>query len=103
MVTQQDRWAPALRQNGQPRNGAQVADLTDLLDTSGWPDGTRLIVRREPCTRRPTDPLSLRVVPILGPLDRPARRPDSALATGFEGAGVLRVVYTPEAELGRAV
>ncbi len=42
------RWSPALRQNGEPRDGAQVADLTDLVDLGGWPDGTRLIVCREP-------------------------------------------------------
>jgi hypothetical protein len=42
------RWAPARRQDGEPRDGAQVAELTDLVDTSGWPEGTRLIVRREP-------------------------------------------------------
>jgi hypothetical protein len=45
---QQDRWSPALRQNGHVREGAQVAELTDLIDLSDWPDGTRLIVRREP-------------------------------------------------------
>lgn len=27
---------------------AQVADLTDLADLAGWPEGTRLVVRREP-------------------------------------------------------
>ena len=42
------RWAPARRQNGELRDGAQVAELTDLVDLSGWPAGTRLIVRREP-------------------------------------------------------
>jgi hypothetical protein len=42
------RWAPARHQDGQVRDGAQVAELTDLVDTSGWPEGTRLIVRREP-------------------------------------------------------
>jgi len=42
------RWAPARRQNGELRDGAQVAELTDLVDTSGWPEGTRLIMRREP-------------------------------------------------------
>jgi hypothetical protein len=43
-----DRWAPALTQTGQQRDGAAVADLTDLVDLSAWPDDTRLIVRREP-------------------------------------------------------
>jgi hypothetical protein len=42
------RWAAARCQNGKPRQGAQVAELTDLVDLSDWPDGTRLIVRREP-------------------------------------------------------
>jgi hypothetical protein len=42
------RWAPARRQNGEPRDGASVAELTDLVDLSDWPEGTRLIVRREP-------------------------------------------------------
>ncbi len=42
------RWAPARRQNGEVRGGAEVAELTDLVDLTGWPDGTRLIVRREP-------------------------------------------------------
>jgi hypothetical protein len=42
------RWAPALRQNGERRDGAQIAELTDLVDTSGLPEGTRLIMRREP-------------------------------------------------------
>jgi len=43
--TNADRWAPARRQDGTLRPGAQVADL---IDTTGLPDGTRLIVRREP-------------------------------------------------------
>jgi hypothetical protein len=47
--TNEDRWVPAVRQNGQVRHGAQVAELTDLVvPPKGWPDGVRLIVRREP-------------------------------------------------------
>ena len=42
------RWQHAARQDGQPRERAQVAELTDLVDLTGWPDGTRLIMRREP-------------------------------------------------------
>jgi hypothetical protein len=40
-------WQPALRQDGQARDGAHVAELTDRLDLSIWPLGTRVIVRRE--------------------------------------------------------
>jgi len=46
--TATSRWEPARRQDGELRDGAQVAELTDLVDLSGWPAGTRLIVRREP-------------------------------------------------------
>jgi hypothetical protein len=47
--TNDDRWAPAVRQNGEVRPGAQVAELTDLVvPPKGWPSGVRLIVRREP-------------------------------------------------------
>jgi hypothetical protein len=41
-------WRPARRQDGEQRDGSAVAELTDLVDLSGWPAGTRLIVRREP-------------------------------------------------------
>jgi hypothetical protein len=44
----ESRWEPALTQTGDERDGASVADLTDLIDLTSWPDGTRLIVRREP-------------------------------------------------------
>ena len=47
-VDDEDRWAPALTQAGEERDGAAVAELTDLIDLTGWPDGTRFIVRREP-------------------------------------------------------
>ena len=41
-------WRPAVRQDGDQRPGAAVAELTELVDLSDWPTGTRLIVRREP-------------------------------------------------------
>ena len=47
-ITQPQRWRPALTQAGEVRDGAEVAELTDLIDLSGWPPGTRLIMRREP-------------------------------------------------------
>lgn len=43
-----EHWTPALLQNGEPRDGAAVAELTDFMDLADWPTGTRLIVRREP-------------------------------------------------------
>ncbi len=43
-----DAWTPALTQDGRPRKGAAVTDVTAHADMSTWPEGTRLIVRREP-------------------------------------------------------
>src|SRR5436305_1047550 len=45
----EDAWRPALRQDGQERDGAQIAELTHIerLDLTPWPEGSRVIVRRE--------------------------------------------------------
>ena len=43
-----EAWQAALRSNGEPSQRAQVAELTDSVDLSGWPEGTRFIARREP-------------------------------------------------------
>ena len=40
-------WHPALEQDGTLRTGAEVAELTGMVDLTGHPDGTRIIVRRE--------------------------------------------------------
>lgn len=40
-------WAPAYNADGDPREGADVAEITGLLDLSGWPEGMRVIMRRE--------------------------------------------------------
>ena len=40
-------WEPAYDAGGQVRPGAWVAELTGLLDLSGWPEGMRVIARRE--------------------------------------------------------
>lgn len=41
------RWKAALDADGSAREGAWVAELTGLLDLSAWPEGTRLICRKE--------------------------------------------------------
>jgi hypothetical protein len=43
-----DRWTAAVTQAGETRPGAAVCEVTDLVELAGWPEGTRLIVRREP-------------------------------------------------------
>lgn len=40
-------WHPALEQDGTLRAGAEVAELTGMVDLTALPDGTRVIVRRE--------------------------------------------------------
>jgi len=40
-------WEPAYDAGGQVRPGAWVAEVTGLLDLAGWPEGMRVIVRKE--------------------------------------------------------
>ena len=41
-------WAPAITADGtDEREHAQVAEITERVDLSGWPEGTRMIARRE--------------------------------------------------------
>lgn len=47
LETSPSAWQSAIDAEGAERDGAQVTELTDHLDLSAWPEGTRLIVRRE--------------------------------------------------------
>ena len=40
-------WHPAIEADGSRRDGAEVVELTGLVNLDAWPAGTRLIVRRE--------------------------------------------------------
>ena len=40
-------WHPAIGTDGEFRDGAWVAEATGLIDLSSWPDGSRLILRKE--------------------------------------------------------
>jgi hypothetical protein len=42
-------WQPAITQDGEPRDlqAAGIAEITDRLDLTGWPEGSRVLVRRE--------------------------------------------------------
>jgi len=40
-------WVPALDAHDEVRDGAWVAELTGLMDLTGWPPGMRVIVRKE--------------------------------------------------------
>jgi hypothetical protein len=43
----EDAWIPALDQDATTRNNGEVCEITDMVDLSCWPEGTRLIIRRE--------------------------------------------------------
>jgi hypothetical protein len=43
-----EAWLPAIGKDGGVRDGSSVCELTSLVDLSSFPEGTRLIVRREP-------------------------------------------------------
>ena len=40
-------WTPTINADGSIRDGAWVAEATGLLDLSEWPDGSRVILRKE--------------------------------------------------------
>jgi len=40
-------WYPAIDTDGGIRDGAWVAEVTGLIDLSSWPEGSRLILRKE--------------------------------------------------------
>jgi Transposase DDE domain group 1 len=42
-----ENWVSALDQDGSPRPNGQVSEITDALELTGWPEGSRVIVRRE--------------------------------------------------------
>lgn len=42
-----DGWYPAIDTDGGLRDGAWVAEATDLVNLASWPAGTRLILRKE--------------------------------------------------------
>ena len=43
----EDAWVPALDQDGTERDNGEVSEITERVDLSSWPEGSRLIVRRE--------------------------------------------------------
>lgn len=45
-------WYPAIDTDGAIRDGAWVAEATDLVNLSSWPARTRLILRKERPVRR---------------------------------------------------
>ncbi len=55
-------WTPAYDSDGVPRDGAWVAELTGVLDLAGWPEGMRVIARKE----RPHPGAQLRITDIDG-------------------------------------
>jgi hypothetical protein len=40
-------WVVALDQDGSPRDNGEVAEISDSVDLSAWPERSRLLVRRE--------------------------------------------------------
>ena len=46
----EDAWVAATRQDGRIREKAHVVEIThsEHIDISGWPEGSRLLVRKEP-------------------------------------------------------
>jgi hypothetical protein len=47
MKVPEDSWIAALASDGSERENGQIVEITTSLDLSGWPTGSRVIVRRE--------------------------------------------------------
>jgi hypothetical protein len=47
LALQEKAWTAAVNADGQSRDGAWVTELTGQVNLEGWPEGTRLICRRE--------------------------------------------------------
>ncbi|MGZ6725579.1 MAG: IS1380 family transposase [Solirubrobacteraceae bacterium] len=47
LETPENTWIPALDQDDHERKNGQVVEITDRVELSSWPQGSRLIVRRE--------------------------------------------------------
>ena len=47
LETPKDAWVLALDQDGSVRENGEVCEITDRIDLGSWPEGSRLIVRRE--------------------------------------------------------
>ena len=47
-------WTPAVEPDGQVRDGAEVCELTGWVDLRNWPDGTRVLCRREDAILAPS-------------------------------------------------
>jgi hypothetical protein len=47
IVDEPHMWVPALDQDADLRDHAEICEITDLVDTTAYPAGTRVIVRRE--------------------------------------------------------
>jgi len=55
-------WTPAYNAGGNPREGAWVVEVTGLADLTTWPEGTRLVLRKE----RPHPGAQLRITDVDG-------------------------------------
>jgi hypothetical protein len=46
MAKPESAWVKAIRADGSEREHSQVCEITDVVDLSSWPEGSRLIARR---------------------------------------------------------
>jgi len=54
LLFQEEDWEQAIEADGTVRDGAWVAELTDLMDLTSWGEGARLVCRRERPTPAPS-------------------------------------------------
>jgi hypothetical protein len=47
LLAQEEDWVAAIEIDGTPRDGAEVTELTDLIELESWPEEIRVLGRRE--------------------------------------------------------
>jgi hypothetical protein len=85
LLAQEEDWVPAVEADGSRRPGAWVTELTDLAELGTWPEGTRLICRRERPTPVPSYRCSTSAKGSATPASSPAR-PASPLPWSWASA-----------------
>jgi len=82
-----DAWVEAVEDDDEIRDGAWLAEVTDLLDLSVWPEGSRVIVRKE----RPHPGAALSLFDTIEGLRHTAFITAPATADGVLSCGIARL------------
>ena len=95
MAIPKNRWMRGISADGaEERDTGEVAEITDLVDMRRWPDGTRMLIRRERApSRGPAHVHRRRGLSLPGLRDRSRRARHLFHRSALSGPGTLRVPH----------